>query len=43
MNESMNESINDGGDCRIAPAIPGLLKINFVMVYPLVLNIFQCV
>ena len=27
MNESMNQSISDGGDCRTAPATPGLLKI----------------
>ena len=27
MTESVNESINDGGDCRTAPATPGLLKI----------------
>ena len=25
MNESINQSINDGGDCRTAPATPGLL------------------
>ena len=24
--ESVNELINDGGDCRTAPATPGLLK-----------------
>ena len=27
INESMNEWINDGGDCRTAPATPGLLNI----------------
>ena len=25
MSHSVNESINDGGDCRTAPATPGLL------------------
>jgi hypothetical protein len=24
----MNESMSDGGDCRTAPATPGLLKID---------------
>ena len=28
LNESVNVIMNDGGDCRIAPATPGLLKIN---------------
>ena len=26
--ELMNELINDGGDCRTAPATPGLLNIS---------------
>ena len=28
MTRSINELINDGGDCRTAPATPGLLKIS---------------
>ena len=28
LNESVNESLNDGGDCRTAPATPGLLKLD---------------
>ena len=32
MIESMNESISDGGDCRSAPATPGLL-INMTLKY----------
>ena len=27
MTQLMNESMNDGGDCRTAPATPGLLMI----------------
>ena len=27
MNELINQSVSDGGDCRTAPATPGLLKI----------------
>ena len=26
----MNESVNDGGDCRTAPATPGLLSITCI-------------
>ena len=26
MTQSVNESVSDGGDCRTAPATPGLLK-----------------
>ena len=26
MTRSVNESMNDGGDCRTAPATPGLLN-----------------
>ena len=26
MTQLMNESVSDGGDCRTAPATPGLLK-----------------
>ena len=29
MNELMNEWINHGGDCRTAPATPGLLNIKY--------------
>ena len=28
VNELINDSINDGGDCRTAPATPGLLNTN---------------
>ena len=28
VNQSINQSITDGGDCRTAPATPGLLKIG---------------
>ena len=31
MNESVDELINDGGDCRTAPATPGLLKKNLLV------------
>ena len=32
MTQSVNQSISDGGDCRTAPATPGLLKNNNVVV-----------
>ena len=32
----MNQSINDGGVCRTAPATPGLLKIQGLSIYKLV-------
>ena len=28
MTESVNQLINDGGDCRTAPATPGLLNMK---------------
>ena len=31
--ESLNELISDGGDCRTAPATPGLLNISFSGIY----------
>ena len=30
MSELINESVSDGGDCRTAPATPGLLNSNTV-------------
>ena len=33
MTHSLNEAINDGGDCRTAPATLGLLNICNVRVY----------
>ena len=33
MNEWMNEWLNDGGDCRTAPATPGLLTIPMEFIF----------
>ena len=30
MTQSVNESVNDGGDCRTAPATPGLLNTRHI-------------
>ena len=38
---SLNEWINDGGDCRTAPATPGLL-ISLVCMYRLALMVSTC-
>ena len=39
MNESINQLINDGGDCRTAPATPALL-ITRVKEEPTILQLY---
>ena len=42
----MNELINYGGDCRTAPATPGLLKIDktaVVLLLTVVIRIFETI
>ena len=37
MSQSLNESVSDGGDCRTAPATPGLLNtMGFYLFYVIV-------
>ena len=38
MTHSLNELINDGGDCRTAPATQGLLKKELIVMATLITN-----